>query len=840
MCSGNANASVTLSSDSDGVSVDASASAQQSGTDPSQSANVSPRSEWDIVSESGDCNAFEVWLDWDIQDPGISVAVESQPQSNNLPLRLSKSQQGNGSQYAFSVPGGSWIALTASGGANLTASGSEAATASGRMRIRQNAYASFAPDVRSGESPLTVNFTNYSCGPITQYAWDFGDGQTSSLPQPEPVTYRTSTCEDFTAKLTVSGPEGSDEANAYNINVRDPSFDAAFTYAQVDGNEPTVTFSGNAPAHFDRRWWNFGDGTPWVLEDGSGVISHGFPSTCIATYAVDYYIESTLGSGSCQYEKVASITVYDNDSPDCLTTTSTTVSTSTTTSSTTSTSTSSTTSTSTTTTTSSTLPPCGSTGPLFWRDSVSHSPAGPTWKSAFVPANGCTLQQVAQASGFDHFNWINLVTRVPLDMRLICSLRIPFFDPRPGRQALCPAGWNDTLDYYWNEVNENGTTSNTELDSWTKVNSLTFKDTPSWESAAPNNVMRFYTSLVGVTSGNNYEILETFIWESSYNGTAGGVRRLANSSDPDPGSGEGGVRMVAGSIALGDVPLALRQFLAASGALQVPLPDATDPDGDAIANDVDNCQEIANEDQVDSDADFVGDLCDNCPATPNPEQVDRDGDLVGDECDPSLCIPVASKKLIVVDKEESAGKAKIVFVSMDPAISKGAGTDPATIGASVEIRYDTEVGGFTVPDGASDGTAGWVVNNDAVAKYVNKGAPGGVTQAKGAVIKPAKLLKLVGKGLGDEKLDIVKAGAPSSDVTVVYAVNNGGEVLQHYTAFTQCTYKSIAGGSGAKLVCKNGLPMVCPMPASPSGAFVDRGGCGKHNDVVGTTSPGGE
>ena len=59
-----------------------------------------------------------------------------------------------------------------------------------------------------------------------------------------------------------------------------------------------------------------------------------------------------------------------------------------------------------------------------------------------------------------------------------------------------------------------------------------------------------------------------------------------------------------------------------------------DRDGDGIADDDDNCPDLANADQADSDGDGVGDVCDNCPIFANPSQTDADGDGKGDACDP--------------------------------------------------------------------------------------------------------------------------------------------------------------------------------------------------------------
>jgi hypothetical protein len=166
-------------------------------------------------------------------------------------------------------------------------------------------------------------------------------------------------------------------------------------------------------------------------------------------------------------------------------------------------------------------------------------------------------------------------------------------------------------------------------------------------------------------------------------------------------------------------------------------------------------------------------------------------------------VPVVPRKLIVVDRVAAVGTAKVVFVAKDAGVAKGAGLDPEQISVHFTVAYGNggATGALAIPAGTANG---WRSNKATVAKYVNKAAPAGPTQAKVAVVKPAKLIKLVGKGLGDPPLNVSAAGDPAGAVFTAYCVDNAGEEHCHCSAFSDCGYKTIAGGTGAKLVCRGG------------------------------------
>lgn len=167
-------------------------------------------------------------------------------------------------------------------------------------------------------------------------------------------------------------------------------------------------------------------------------------------------------------------------------------------------------------------------------------------------------------------------------------------------------------------------------------------------------------------------------------------------------------------------------------------------------------------------------------------------------------IGVVPTKLIVVDKLTASGSAKAVFVAKDAAVDKGLGTDPAQISASLRVTYDNGTdpavsGEFGAPAGAN-----WLVNKSTVAKYVNKDAPtGGATKV--SVIKPTNLVKLVGKSLGDTPFDILSASnAAGGTAYTAYCLTNDATSNCFCSELNTCVWKSIAGGTGAKLVCKGG------------------------------------
>ncbi len=174
---------------------------------------------------------------------------------------------------------------------------------------------------------------------------------------------------------------------------------------------------------------------------------------------------------------------------------------------------------------------------------------------------------------------------------------------------------------------------------------------------------------------------------------------------------------------------------------------------------------------------------------------------------------VEGKKLVIVDGGLS-GNDKIAFVAKGADLTKGAGTDPATISATIELSRGEIGGAVSIPAGPlGPGVPGWRQNDGSPARYQNSSAASGVpTGARSLVVKPGKLLKLTTRTLGDVPIDFAAFGASTSTLRTVATIENDGEIFRHCTAFPAAGIKRTGpNGSGrSKLVARNGIPTECP------------------------------
>lgn len=137
----------------------------------------------------------------------------------------------------------------------------------GLLMVGYSPTANFTANVTSGAAPLAVQFTDNSTGTLPlSYAWDFGDGGTSTLQ--DPVHLYTS-AGTYTANLTVTNDFGSDSTeDTISVVVVIPPLAADFDASPTSGPAPlTVHFSDRSTGPPDDWSWVFGDGGTSDLPD---------------------------------------------------------------------------------------------------------------------------------------------------------------------------------------------------------------------------------------------------------------------------------------------------------------------------------------------------------------------------------------------------------------------------------------------------------------------------------------------------------------------------------------------------------------------------------------------
>ena len=132
--------------------------------------------------------------------------------------------------------------------------------------------ASFEADVTSGLPGLTVQFSNSSTGDIDSYLWDFGNGLTSTDPNPVGVVYTTA--GTFDVSLTVSGARGSSTQTSDDfIEIADIPI-AGFSCQSTLGFAPLTTTCVSSAVGATTTQWTFTNGTETVISsDASPVVT---------------------------------------------------------------------------------------------------------------------------------------------------------------------------------------------------------------------------------------------------------------------------------------------------------------------------------------------------------------------------------------------------------------------------------------------------------------------------------------------------------------------------------------------------------------------------------------
>lgn len=168
--------------------------------------------------------------------------------------------------HVYSTPGQYTVSLTVTG-----PTGTDTKTVSNYITVSYPApIASFTGTPTTGAAPLTVAFTDTSTGgPISTWAWDFGDGGTSTTQNPSHIY---TTPGSYTVTMTATGAGGTNTATrtayikvppAANFSATPTSGKASLSVAFTDLSTGTNT-----------AWaWTFGDGGTSTAQNPTHVYS---------------------------------------------------------------------------------------------------------------------------------------------------------------------------------------------------------------------------------------------------------------------------------------------------------------------------------------------------------------------------------------------------------------------------------------------------------------------------------------------------------------------------------------------------------------------------------------
>jgi PKD repeat protein len=159
--------------------------------------------------------------------------------------------------------------------------------------------ATFTATPTSGNAPLTVAFTDTSTGSPTTFAWNFGDGTTSSTRSPS-HTYTAAGQYTVTLTATNAGGSSTSAPTTIVVNSPPPTLRAGFTATRSATDPLTVDFADASTGGTPTSWsWTFGDGGTSTAQNPSH------------TYAAagTYTVTLTVSDGTSSDSASQSVTV---------------------------------------------------------------------------------------------------------------------------------------------------------------------------------------------------------------------------------------------------------------------------------------------------------------------------------------------------------------------------------------------------------------------------------------------------------------------------------------------------------------------------------------------------
>jgi PKD repeat protein len=164
--------------------------------------------------------------------------------------------------------------------------------------------ADFVATPTSGSAPLATSFSDMSTGSPTSWAWDFGDGTTSTEQNPA-HTYTNP--GSYTVTLTVTGAGGGTNTKTRTAYVTALALTADFQASPTFGTAPlVVTFTDNSVGTPTSWAWDFGDGTTSTAQSPTHTYS------LAGSYSVSLTVTNAVGATSTK-TRAAYITASQNN-----------------------------------------------------------------------------------------------------------------------------------------------------------------------------------------------------------------------------------------------------------------------------------------------------------------------------------------------------------------------------------------------------------------------------------------------------------------------------------------------------------------------------------------------
>jgi gliding motility-associated-like protein len=142
----------------------------------------------------------------------------------------------------------------------------------------------------------SASFIDQSTAPsstITQWLWDFGNGQTSTAKDP---VHTYSLAGTYTVSLTATSAIGCVSQVVTKNIIVNPLPIASFSFSSPQCAGGLITFTDNSTANAGNiiTWtWNMGDGSAAVVRNSNAPFTHSYPSA--GNYTVTLFVETNKG-----------------------------------------------------------------------------------------------------------------------------------------------------------------------------------------------------------------------------------------------------------------------------------------------------------------------------------------------------------------------------------------------------------------------------------------------------------------------------------------------------------------------------------------------------------------